>query len=129
MNGVQIPHSQTIDPDDRGEPLSVSHVIPAFVVPIKYYDKRGVPHKEMVFVMGDVVYHDPVGERWQQTLRPLEDKLAKDIVTRCNSHFQDMVRRAIQDMGLSVQPAVVAGNDEVDVIADQTDNDATPSAK
>jgi hypothetical protein len=121
---VAIPRSQTVDPDDRGTPLTVGAASLAFMAPVKYYDNSGQPHMEFVFVVGDTVYKDPAGESWAAKLKVLNDGLAQEIVQRTKGQMHDVIRKALQEMGIT--PGSVS-QDEVDVIADETDEDVSAS--
>jgi len=119
MSGVQIPRSQTMDPDDRGNPLTVGEAQLALMVPVKYYDNQGAAHAEFVFVVGDTVYKDPAGEAWASKLKVMTDSLSTEIVSRAKSQLQSVVRQVLQEMGITGN----SGRDDVDVLADGVDRD------
>lgn len=121
MSGVQIPRSQTMDPDDRGTPLTVGEAQLAFMVPVKYYDGQGAPHAEFVFVVGDTVYKDPAGEAWASKLKVMSDSLSVEIASRAKAQLHDAVRRALRELGVGAD----TGRDGVDVLADEVDHDVS----
>jgi hypothetical protein len=124
---VVIPHSQTIDEDDRGEPLSVQHAMVGYMVPIKYYDKLGKPHTEMVFVVGDTVYKDPNGERWASGLKVLSDDVADQVKIRIKDHLREQVKSVLVELGVETSGTIKAMGD-VDVLADEVDAETTGEA-
>lgn len=124
---VVIPHSQTIDENDRGEPLSVSHAVVGYTVPIKYYDKLGKPHTEMVFVVGDVVYKDPNGERWANSLKVMSDDIADQVRIRIKDHMREQIKSVLSELGVKTQGTLKAMSD-VDVLADEVDEEAAGEA-
>jgi len=122
---VQISRDQLNDPDDRGNPVSVGEAMLCFMVPVKYYDKQGKPHQEFVFVVGDTVYKDPSGEAWASRLKVMSDTLATDVVARTNQQLEGIIRKVVRNMGV----AGTGAQDSVDILADETDKDVTPTAK
>lgn len=121
---VRIPNSQITDTEDRGTPLSVGEAMLAFMVPVKYYDKLGKPHQEFVFVVGDVVYKDPNGENWAAKLKVISDTVATEVVQRTRSQLENVIRKVVREMG----PVSASSADEVDVLADETDKDVSPTS-
>lgn len=119
MTGVQIPRSQMIDTEMTGGPLTVGVAQLAFMVPVQYYDGQGKGHQEFVFVVGDTVYKDPSGEVWAAKLKVMTDKLSTEIVSRTQSAFQQAVKQALQDLGVTEAPR----HDSLDVLADGVDHD------
>lgn len=126
-SAVVIPRSQTQDPDDVGSPLTVSDAVVGYMVPVKYYDKLGKPHTEMLFVVGDVVYKDPNGERWAGELKVMSDKIAVEVRRRVNTYFRDQVRGILEEMGFQPQGTLKAMSD-VDVLADDVDEEMSKDA-
>jgi len=125
MSKVVIPHSQTAARGGdgeilRGEPLSVSHAVIGYMVPTQFFDKQGKPHTEMVFVVGDVVYRDPNGERWAAELKVLSDTVADQIKSRVNDDFRSKVKAVLTELGVTTNSALKSLSD-VDVLADEVD--------
>lgn len=124
---VVIPQSQTRDVEDTGEPLTVGNVAVGYMVPTKYYDKLGVPHTEMLFVVGDVVYKDPNGERWASSLKVMSDKIADDVRIRVKDHLRFQVKEVLEELGFKTAGALKAMSD-VDVMADEVDDETAEDA-
>ena len=71
---VQIPESQIRDVTSRGEPMTVSQVVPGQMVAVQWFDEAGRQHNEVWFQVGNVMYQPPDSERWASELRPVKDK-------------------------------------------------------
>lgn len=128
MSGaVVIPGSQLRDVEESGEPLSVGEAAVGYIVPVKYYDRLGKPHVEMLFVVDDVVYKDPNGERWASGLKVMSDKIADDVKVRVKAHLRDQVKDVLEELGFKTAGTLKA-MDDVDVLADEVDAEATEEA-
>ena len=126
---VVIPRSQTVDADDRGEPLSVSHAMSGNIVATKFYDKSGRPHTEIMFVIGGVVYSDPNGERWASGLKTMSDAVADRIKARVKDSFKAQVTKVLEELGLYGDKLITSGAmDNVDILADEVDEEAARKA-
>ena len=95
---VKITHSQMVDPDDTGTPLSVAAGELALVVPTAWYDKQGRPHHEMFFVTETTVYRDPKGEEWAHSLKSVDASIADQVRARMKSGFRQLLRGLLVDV-------------------------------
>lgn len=128
MSGaVVIPSSQLRDVEETGEPLSVGEAVVGHLVPVKYFDRLGKPHVEMLFVVGDIVYKDPNGERWASGLKVMSDKIADDVRVRVRSYLREQVKGVLEELGFNTAGTLKAMAD-VDVLADEVDDEATGQA-
>jgi len=114
---VRVPESQIRDVTSRGEPMTIAQVVPGQMVAVQWFDEAGREHNEVWFQVGGTIYQPPDSERWASELRPVKDKLAKQVLARLNP------------------PTSANGNlpveDEVDVLAGEQakeDAKAAPSS-
>lgn len=128
MSGaVVIPGSQLRDVEEVGEPLSVGEAAIGYIVPVKYFDRLGKPHVEMLFVVGETVYKDPNGERWASGLKVMSDKIADDVKVRIRASLRDQIKDVLEELGFKTAGTLRAMAD-VDVLADEVDAETTEEA-
>ncbi len=79
---VRVPESQIRDVTSRGEPMTVAQVVCGQMVAVQWFDEAGREHNEVWFQVGQTLYQPPDSERWASELRPVKDKLAKQVLAR-----------------------------------------------
>jgi len=52
------------------------------MVAVQWFDEAGREHNEVWFQVGQTLYQPPDSERWASELRPVKDKLAKQVLAR-----------------------------------------------
>lgn len=119
MSAVGISRGQQYMDKPTGEALTVGHASVCFMVPTLWYDDRGRPHQEMLFVHGDNVYRDPKGEAWAASLQSMGASITKSVLAKCEDSFITQVRKALQQLGVKPPTATT----DVNVFGDETDRE------
>jgi hypothetical protein len=124
---VVIPGSQLRDVEESGAPLTVGAAISGSVVQVKWFDKLGKAHAEILFVIGGVVYRDPNGERWASGLKVMNDAISDHVRTALADQRREEIKRVLEDLGFKTASTLKALAD-VDVMGDEIDAEAVGEA-
>jgi len=108
--GVRVPDGQLSS--GKGEPKTVAHVVPMQPFAIEYCDEHGDKHATIAYKIGDVVYMDMNAERWAAGLR----------------QASPFIKDAVERVASADTNAPVPEKDDVDIVSDKTDSDASDQA-
>lgn len=94
-----------VRPERRGEPRTVSRVVPCEMVAVRYHDAKGIERQEVLIRCGGAYYRAPDSETWTRRLQPVAPWVSEGIARGIDKATAGDAQNAPDDDAVDVMEA------------------------